>query len=206
VMAMSVNRRIERNLSNVMGQRDPEAMIRVRSTDPIRASGLVPRQQAGHMTASDLTRQNAKKTHASWGPSTHDGEREASPSHRPLVVRRETGKEQEVQVRYDEDMASHIAPKPCVVSREGRGEASAGDHAGWPLSRERALSRMPTGLPTWKATRLVASSRAAGRSGVVRDPSMRGHSLSGNREISSLAGAVARRRSAWGRCQSRSPR
>ena len=44
-----------------------------------------------------------------------------------LVVRRETGKEQEVQVLYDEDVASHIAPKPCVVTREGQGEASAGD-------------------------------------------------------------------------------
>jgi hypothetical protein len=60
-MAMSVKRRIERNLPAVMGQRDPEAMIRVRSTDPIRASGLVPRQQAGHMTASDYTSQNAIK-------------------------------------------------------------------------------------------------------------------------------------------------
>src|SRR6476646_4242401 len=60
-MAMSVKRRIERNLPAVMGQRDPEAMIRVRSTDPITASGLVPRQQAGHMTASDYTSQNAIK-------------------------------------------------------------------------------------------------------------------------------------------------
>jgi hypothetical protein len=124
----------------------------------------------------------------------------------PLVVRRETGKEQEVQVLYDEDLASHIAPKPCVVSREGQGEASVGDRAGWPLSRERALSRAPTGLPTWKATRLVSSPRAAGRPGVVRDPSMRGHSLPGNREISSLAGAVARLRSAPGRGQTRSRR
>ena len=123
-----------------------------------------------------------------------------------LVVRRETGKEQEVQVLYDEDAASHIAPKPCVVSREGQGEASAGDRAGWPLSRERALSRAPTGLPTWKATRLVALSRAAGRPGVVRDPSMHGHSLPGNREISSLAGDVARHRSALGRRQIRSQR
>lgn len=71
-MAMSVNRRIERTLPNVMGQRDPEAMIRVRSTDPIRASGLVPRSKAGHMTASDCTCQNAKKTLANRGPSTHD--------------------------------------------------------------------------------------------------------------------------------------
>ena len=108
-----------------------------------------------------------------------------------LVVRRETGKEQEVQVLYDEDVASHIAPEPCVLSREGQGEASAGAHIGWPLSHESGFSRMPTGLPTWKATRLVASSRVAGRSGVVRDPSMCGHSLSGNREISSLAGVVA---------------
>jgi hypothetical protein len=121
-------------------------------------------------------------------------------------VRRETGKEQEVQVLYDEDVASHIAPEPCVVSREGQGEASAGDRAGWPLSRESVLSRTPTGLPTWKATRLVAPSRAAGRFGVVRDPSMHGHSLFGNREISSLAGTVARRRSALGRRQTRSQR
>ena len=73
MMAMSVNRRIERTLSVVMGQRDPEVMIRVRSTDPIRASGLVPRQQAGHMTASDFTCRSAKKILARRGPSTHDG-------------------------------------------------------------------------------------------------------------------------------------
>src|SRR5580658_6279217 len=71
-MAMSVKRRIERNLSNVMGQRDPGSMIRVRSTDPIRASGLVPRQQAGHMTASDCSCQSVKKALARRGPSTHD--------------------------------------------------------------------------------------------------------------------------------------
>ena len=111
-----------------------------------------------------------------------------------------------MKVLYDEDVASHIAPEPCVTSREGHGEASAGDHAGWPLSRERALSRTPTELPIWKATRHVASSRAMGRSGVVRDPSMHGHFLSGNREISLLAGGMAHRRSALGRRQTRSPR
>jgi hypothetical protein len=111
-----------------------------------------------------------------------------------------------VQVLYDEDIASHIVPKPCVVSREGQGEASAGDRAGWPLSRERALSRTPTGLPAWKATRPAASTRAAGRFGVVRDPSMRGHSLPGNREISLPAGDEAHRRSALGRRQIRSQR
>ena len=111
-----------------------------------------------------------------------------------------------MEVLYDEDVASHIAPEPCILFREGQGEASAGARAGWPLSRERALSRMPTGLPTWKATRPVASSRVAGRSGVVRDPSMHGHSLPGNREISFLAVVAARRRSARGRGQTRSPR
>ena len=121
-------------------------------------------------------------------------------------MRRETGKEQEVQVLYDEDVASYIAPEPCALSREGQGEASAGDRIGWPLSRESALSRMPTGLPTWKATRSAALSRATERSGVVRDPSMCGHSLFGNRDISSLAGAVARCRSVRGRGQTRSPR
>ena len=114
-------------------------------------------------------------------------------------MRRETGKEQEVQVLYDEGIASQIAPEPCVVFREGQGEASAGDRAGWPLSRESALSRTSTVLPTWKTTRLVASSRAAGRFGVVRDPSMHGHSLFGNREISLSTGGVAHHRSAWGR-------
>jgi hypothetical protein len=44
-----------------------------------------------------------------------------------------------VQGLYDEDLASHIAPKPSVVSREGQGEASAGDRAGRLLSRESAF-------------------------------------------------------------------
>ncbi len=43
-----------------------------------------------------------------------------------LVVRRETGNEEEVKALYDEDIASHIAPEPCMLSREGQGEASAG--------------------------------------------------------------------------------
>ena len=80
-----------------------------------------------------------------------------------------------MQVLYDEDIASHIGPEPCAVSREGQGEASAGEHAGWPLSRVRPLSRMPTALPCRKATRGAAPTRAVERSGAVRDPSMYGH-------------------------------
>jgi hypothetical protein len=42
-----------------------------------------------------------------------------------------------VEVRYDEGIASHIGPEPCVSAREGRDEASVGDRIGQPLSRER---------------------------------------------------------------------
>src|SRR6266446_10111987 len=61
-MASSVNRRIETDLSRAMGQCDLAGLIRPRSTEPIRACGLRPRQQAEHMTASDLqlqTRENS---------------------------------------------------------------------------------------------------------------------------------------------------
>jgi hypothetical protein len=111
-----------------------------------------------------------------------------------------------VKVHYDEDLASHIGPEPCVVSREGQGEASAGVRAGWPLSRESIQTRVPTEFPHRKATWGAASSRVANQPGVVREPSMHGRSLSGNREILLLAGGVAPCRSAWGRGQTRSPR
>ena len=103
-----------------------------------------------------------------------------------------------MKVHYGEDLASHIGPAPCVVFREGQGEVSAGERAGWPLSRERPLSRVPTALPGWKATRPAASSRAVGRPGAVRDPSMHGRFLFGNREISSSTGGASCR-SASGR-------
>src|SRR6266446_1827925 len=70
-MASSVNRRIETDLSRAMGQCDLAGLIRPRSTEPIRACGLRPRQQAGHMTASDLQLQTRGKLLASRGPSTH---------------------------------------------------------------------------------------------------------------------------------------
>jgi hypothetical protein len=97
-----------------------------------------------------------------------------------------------VKVLYDEDVASHIGLAPCVVSREGQGEASAGEHVGWPLSRVRPLSRVPTALPCRKATRIAALSQAATRPGAVKDPSMYGRSLYGNREISRLTSGASR--------------
>ncbi len=40
-----------------------------------------------------------------------------------------------MQVRHDEGVANRIGPKPCVVTRESDGEASAGESTGQPLSR-----------------------------------------------------------------------
>jgi hypothetical protein len=40
------------------------------------------------------------------------------------------------QVRYGEGLAIHTGPEPCVGTREGDGEASAGERIGQPLSRE----------------------------------------------------------------------
>ena len=92
-----------------------------------------------------------------------------------------------MQVHCDEGVATHIGPEPCVSAREGRGEASAGEHIGQPLSREIGKSRTPTPLIRRKATRWGALARAPRRSGAVGDPGMCGRSLRGNREISGLA-------------------
>lgn len=39
-----------------------------------------------------------------------------------------------MQVRHDEGVANRIGPEPCVVTRKGNGEASAGEPTGQPLS------------------------------------------------------------------------
>jgi hypothetical protein len=44
-----------------------------------------------------------------------------------------------VQVHYGEGIANHIGPEPCVGSRKDVSEASAGERAGQPLSRDRKL-------------------------------------------------------------------
>ena len=44
-----------------------------------------------------------------------------------------------MRVRHDEGVATRIGPEPCVAGREAGGEASAGDGAGQPLSRERQV-------------------------------------------------------------------
>ena len=42
-----------------------------------------------------------------------------------------------MQVHCDEGVANYIGPKPCADIREEVGEASVGERAGQPLSRER---------------------------------------------------------------------
>ena len=44
-----------------------------------------------------------------------------------------------MQVHHDEGVATHIGPEPCAGIREDVGEASAGERAGQPLSRDRKL-------------------------------------------------------------------
>ena len=41
-----------------------------------------------------------------------------------------------MQVHHGEGVAIRIGPEPCVGTREGDGEASAGEHIGQPWSRE----------------------------------------------------------------------
>jgi hypothetical protein len=41
-----------------------------------------------------------------------------------------------VQVRHDEELATHIGPEPCAGVREDVGEASVGVRVGQPLSRD----------------------------------------------------------------------
>ena len=44
-----------------------------------------------------------------------------------------------MEVRYDEELATHVGPKPCVAAREDVCEASAGVRAGQPLSRDSCI-------------------------------------------------------------------
>jgi hypothetical protein len=101
-------------------------------------------------------------------------------------VRRETGNEQSVQVRYDEGVAIHIGPEPCVAVRKDGGEASVGECIGQPLSLVKIHTWALTPLRRRKATRTGAATRAPGRPGVVEEPGMCRSSLRGNREIPRL--------------------
>jgi hypothetical protein len=52
------------------------------------------------------------------------------------LVRRETGKEQRVEVPHGKGVANHAVPESCVGCREAQREALTGVRVGQPLSRE----------------------------------------------------------------------
>ena len=89
-----------------------------------------------------------------------------------------------MQVLYSEGVATHTGPEPCAGPREGPGEASAGERAGRPLSRERVTVPGADVVTVTKGHTNGRVSASARRPGVVRDPGMHGRSLSGNQEIS----------------------
>ena len=89
-----------------------------------------------------------------------------------------------MQVLYSEGVATHTGPEPCVGPREGPGEASAGERAGRPWSRERAIVPGADVVTVTEGHTRAGASASPRRPGVVRDPGMHGRSLHGNREIS----------------------
>ena len=69
-----------------------------------------------------------------------------------------------MRVRRNEGVATHIGPKPCVGTREGAGEASAGECIGQPLSRESDKSQGADGVSMSEGNmvgRVSASARSA---------------------------------------------
>ena len=119
-------------------------------------------------------------------------------------MRRETGKEYEVKVLSDEGLASHIGPESCGSAREDRSEASTGERAGRPLSRDSLLQR-GADVVAYTEGNMGGSVICELLSGprVVVDPGMHGRSLLGNREISRLT-AQSIGRPASGRPEGRS--
>lgn len=71
-----------------------------------------------------------------------------------------------MQVHYDEGVAIHIGPEPCVGVRKDGDEASVGEGIGQPLSRE-SQSRVPTLFRARKATRFGRTIARSERPGVV---------------------------------------
>jgi hypothetical protein len=72
-----------------------------------------------------------------------------------------------VQVHHDEGVAIRIGPEPCAGTREGVGEASAGERVGQPLSRE--INLVPgADAVCW------AEGHAGGRGSRAFEPTRRG--------------------------------
>ena len=71
---------------------------------------------------------------------------------------------------YVEGLATHGGPESCVDDPRGRGEALAGARAGRAIEPRNQKSGVPALSEKWKATSLVALSRAAGGPRAVGEP------------------------------------
>jgi hypothetical protein len=89
-----------------------------------------------------------------------------------------------VQVHYDEGVANHIGPEPCAGNREDVGEASVGERAGQPLSRDRKLIPGADAVCVAEGNMPKSANASAWGPGVVEEPGMHACALRGNREIS----------------------
>ena len=84
---------------------------------------------------------------------------------------------------YAEGLATHGDPESCVDDPRGRGEALTGARPGRAIEPRNVEFGVPTLSQRWKATLLVALSRAVGGPRVVREQGMYGTSMRENREI-----------------------
>ena len=104
-----------------------------------------------------------------------------------------------MQVHYGEGVAIHIGPKPCVGSREGDGEASAGECAGQPLSRESKI------VPSADVVR-ITEGNTVGRISASACPARRGRRPWHAQKTSCTGAGRPRVWPAGGHCRSASGR
>jgi hypothetical protein len=83
-------------------------------------------------------------------------------------VRRETGNQCSVQVRYDEKLAIRMDPDPSAVACEGDSEASAEEHIRLLLSPAKIPSAVS--IARRNAIQTGAQARTPGKPGVVDEP------------------------------------
>jgi hypothetical protein len=95
-----------------------------------------------------------------------------------------------VQVHYNEGIANHIAPEPCAGIREGVGEASAGERAGQPLSRDRKPIPGADAVCVAEGNMPMSVIASDWVPGVVEEPGTRACSSDGNREVSRSAATL----------------
>jgi hypothetical protein len=106
-----------------------------------------------------------------------------------------TGELKGMKKSYSERIANCTGPEPCVDVRKDEGEASAGVHAGWPLSREnwtpwrklrtlRGADTLEFSGRQYRVRRQCEAHTDPARSETPRTHGINSH---GNREIRSLS-------------------